>query len=105
DSAILVRVMSEPKFLINYQEVPAGGFRFKHPDLPLITGPSWKDLLNEIRKVYKNNNIPIGLEFEREVEQWLCDQLPVSQVTTVNPNRSSEVPRSDWPTWAKGLAL
>ena len=97
--------MTEPKFLINYAEVPQGGFRFKHPDLPLITAPSWKDLLKEVAKVFHNNNIPVGLEFDRQIEQWLCEQLPSSQVTTVNPNRSPEVPRSDWPLWARALAL
>ena len=97
--------MTEPKFLINHAEVPQGGYRYKHPDLPLITAPSWRDLLKEVAKVFRNNNIPVGLEHDRMIEQWLCEQLPSSQVTTVNPNRSPEVPRSDWPLWAQVLAM
>jgi hypothetical protein len=51
------------------------------------------------------NNLPIGLEFDREVERQLAALLPENFVTSVAPERSPAVPRDSWPIWAKGMAL
>jgi hypothetical protein len=93
------------KFLINYNEVPAGGFRYTDPETKaVISAPSWRELLHKAKDHRRANQLPIGAGFDDEVEQQLAGVLPESQVTTTDPNRKIEVPRQDWPMWAKMIA-
>jgi hypothetical protein len=94
------------RYLNNRGEVVPGGFRFLQPETNfLVTAPSWKDLLAAVQKHRMANNIPIGSNFEGEIEDAVCAQAPESWCSDLNPNRSGEVPRAEWPTWAKLLAL
>jgi|SRR6185295_2755494 len=94
------------KFLINKDEVPNGGFRYRQAETNfLVTAPTWRDLLIRVKQHRVANNLPIGSEFEREVEEQLAGILPDNFVTETNPHRSPVVPRNEWPLWAKMLAL
>lgn len=86
--------------------VPPGGFRYRQAETEFtITAPSWKDLLARVKEHRIANNLPIGLEFDREVERQLAAALPENFVTTVAPDRSPAVPRDSWPIWAKAMAM
>jgi hypothetical protein len=92
-------------YLANKNEVPQGGFRFYQSETNYtITGPSWQDLIINVKKHRIANNIPIGLNFDRDVEQQLADNLPESQITKDNPNRSAAMPRDEWPSWVNAIA-
>lgn len=95
-----------PLFLNNKNEVPNGGFRYHQAETNFtVTGPTWSDLLINVKKHRVANSLPIGLEFERQIEQQLAEKLPSNFVTAQNPIRTAEVPREEWPLWAKGFAL
>lgn len=92
--------------LIRRDEVPSGGFRYKQPETGYtITSPTWIDLLRDIKRHRKANNIPIGLNFNREVEQALAETLPKEFVQPYDPPEKWPLPYEDWPVWAKGFAL
>lgn len=93
-------------YLTDKNQVPPGGFRYKQAETEFtVTAPSWKDLLTRVKAHRMANNLPIGLEFDREVERQLAALLPENFVTPVAPDRTPEVPRDSWPIWAKGMAL
>lgn len=93
-------------YLTNKDLVPPGGFRYRQAETEFtVTAPSWKDLLSRVKLHRQANNLPIGLEFDREVERQLTALLPENFVTVVAPERSPAVPRDSWPIWAKGMAL
>ncbi len=102
------------RYLNNPGEVPPKawpeqkeqGFAFKHGETgQLIVAPSWKDLLTRVQRFYRANNFPIGGNFEQEIQDQLCGQLPGNYCTDNNPNRTAEVARADWPEWATLVAL
>ena len=101
-------------YITNKDLVPPGGFRYRQQETDfLVTAPSWKELLTRTKQHRLVNNLPIGLEFEREVERQLADLLPENFVTTVGEKRSAAVPQSaelkarrgSWPgpAWMGGL--
>lgn len=72
--------MSEP---INYQikqrqQIPYGGeWRYRDPNSnQWIHGNSWDMLIDRIRAHRKANDFPIGLDFEKEIENQLCINHP-----------------------------
>lgn len=82
------------------------GFAYKDLNTGIIiVAPSWKELPIKVKKFNQANNFPVGLEFERQIEEQLCSRLPPEWCTQNNPNRTAEVPREEWPLWAKGFAL
>lgn len=94
------------RFLNNSNEVPPGGFRYHQEETNFtVTAPSWKDLLQRVKAHRQANVLPIGAQFENEIQNWLCAQIPETSCTDADPNRSPEVPRNDWPLWAKAMAL
>jgi hypothetical protein len=71
-------------------EVPPGGFRYTERETGrLIQSPSWNDLISDVKKHRIANNIPIGLEFEKEVEEQLCQILPAGSCIRDNDSKDS----------------
>lgn len=94
------------RYLHKKNEVPPGGFRYLQPETEFkITAPSWRDLIQRVKAHRAANVLPIGTQLEREVEDWLCGQIPENWCSDVDPDRSPEVPRESWPIWAKAMAL
>lgn len=63
--------------LVNYNEVPPGGFRYLQPETKVwVEAPSWAELLVAVKKHRLANNLPIGLQFDQEVETQLCERMP-----------------------------
>lgn len=92
------------RYLNNRNEVVPGGFRYRQGETGfLVTGPSWKDLLVNVQKHRMANNIPIGSNFEQDIENAVCAGAPPNWCSDNNPNRTAEVPRPEWPLWAKEL--
>lgn len=61
-----------------WSHVPYGGmWRFVHPETKVtITGRNRDHLMKSAKDHAKSNNLPIGVEFERRVEEWLCESMP-----------------------------
>lgn len=94
------------RYLNNRNEVVPGGFRFRQPETGfLVTGPSWKDLLVNIQKHRMANNIPVGSNFEQDIEDAVCAGAPPNWCSDNNPNRTAEMEFKDWPLWAKTISL
>lgn len=94
------------RYLNNPNEVPSGGYRYFQKETNfMVTAPSWRDLLLRVKAHREANVLPVGGQFAREIEDWLCEQLPPETCTDTNPNRSAEMPRESWPLWVKALAL
>lgn len=64
--------------LISRNRIPYGAvFKYKHPVTGIIlTGSNWDMLCNVVRDYNKANDYPVGLEFEKEIEQNVCQQHP-----------------------------
>jgi hypothetical protein len=58
--------------------VPGGEFwKAKHPETGyLFRELNFKTLLKKAREYSKKNNFPVGLDFEKQVESWVCVQQP-----------------------------
>ena len=94
------------RFLNNPNEVPPGGYRYFQEETKfLIAAPSWKDLLDRVKKHRQANVLPIGSEFDQEIQNWVCAQIPDNWCTGADPNRTAEVARADWPILIKAIAL
>ena len=94
------------KWLTDKNTVPPLGFRYTDPESQmLIEAPSWKDLVARVKSHKIANQFPIQLNIEDDIEAQLAAQLPENFVTNINPNRSPEIPKSEWPAWAKLVAL
>ena len=91
--------------LINKNEVPNGGFRYAQAETNFtITAPTWNDLVTRVRKHRIANNLPIGLMFEREIENQLANVLPPNFVEPYQPPVKFPLARELWPEWANVLA-
>lgn len=89
-----------------WPEQKQSGFAFKNLETGiLMVAPSWKELIAKVQRFNIQNHFPIGSEFEQQIENQLCERLPPNWCSDLNPNRTAEVPRQEWPTWAKLLAL
>lgn len=68
-----------------WSNVPAGSvWHCKHP----VTGYEFHGrnrdvLLQDVKQYLLANNMPIGLEWEDQVEQWVCEAMPNECVGTV----------------------
>jgi hypothetical protein len=94
------------KWLNDKNMVPPGGFRYTDPESKmLITAPSWRDLVLRVKSHKEANNFPIQLNIEDDIEAQLTALLPDNFTTDQNPVRSAEVPRTEWPVWAKLLSM
>lgn len=63
--------------LQNVEEVPPGGFRFKDPSTGVtITGPTYRDWVNKVKKHRIANVVPVGVDLEAEMQEQLCLQMP-----------------------------
>lgn len=93
------------RYLNNPNEVPPGGFRYFQAETKfLVTAPSWKDLLARVQAHRMANVIPIGSNFDQEIQDAVCAQAPPETCTDNNPNRTPEVPKAEWPLWALEVA-
>lgn len=91
--------------LINRNEVPNGGFRYTQQETGFtITAPTWPDLVARVKKHRESNNLPIGLAFEREIENQLANQLPANFVEPYRPPVKFPLPKELWPEWANILS-
>lgn len=82
------------------------GFAYKNMETgEVIVAPSRKELFARVKAFNRANNFPVGLDFERQIEEQLCGRLPEGWCTPHDPFRTAEVARPDWPLWAKALAL
>jgi hypothetical protein len=73
--------MSEPEkqrfLLLNTSTVPPGGFRYIQPETEkLISASNWNALKANVAQHRKANGLPIGTDFEAELQDWLCRRLP-----------------------------
>lgn len=58
-------------------EVPPGGFRYKDTSTGcMVTGPTYRDWVNNVKKHKVANNVPVSPELEAEMQEQLCRQLP-----------------------------
>lgn len=58
-------------------EVPPGGFRYKDTSTgKTITGPTYRDWVNAVKRHKVANEVPVGPELEAEMQEQLCMQLP-----------------------------
>jgi len=65
-----------PSSLPNTTERPPGGYRYVQPETgQRLEAPNWAALLALVKKHRIANNLPIGLEFNREIEEALCAEL------------------------------
>lgn len=75
----------------------------------LVEAPTWIDLVREVKKHRVANVLPIGLGFERELESQIASKLQAIGVGHVvepyAPPVKYPLPREEWPTWAKGIAM
>lgn len=63
--------------LNNQIEVPPDGYRYFQAETKVwIEAPSFGELVGEVRKHRRGNNLPVGLLFEKEIEDQLCQRLP-----------------------------
>lgn len=98
--------------LINPEEVPPGGFRYRQAETGmLITASSWRELVRNVIAHRRANSLPVGLMIEQEIVDQLCSVLPAGvccqDIGTVNVVRSlsfADVKRAtytlfDW--WTK----
>lgn len=58
--------------------VPYGGmWRFTHPETGArISGRTKHDIMRFARHYQSQHNLPIGLDFDEQVEQWICREMP-----------------------------
>lgn len=64
--------------LDNTQIVPPGGFRYKDTSTGVtVTGPSYKDWVKAVKAHKTANNIPFTSRLEEEMQEQLCQQLPI----------------------------
>lgn len=58
-------------------EVPPGGFRYKDPSTGrVITGPTYRDWVNAVKKHKVANNLPVTGQLEADMQEQLCLQMP-----------------------------
>lgn len=78
--------MKQPR-LKNKQLIPhGGGFRITDPATGITSyGLQFQPLLNKIETARKANGIPIGLEFEQEIERLCCESYP-DECVEVDPS-------------------
>ncbi len=54
-----------------------GGWRYRQPETgAAIEAPHWTDLVRAVKAHRVANNLPVGLLFEQEIEQQLCERTP-----------------------------
>ena len=60
------------------QRVPAGEFwKAKHPETGyLFREVNFKTLVFKAKEYCKKNGFPVGLDFEKQVESWVCVEQP-----------------------------
>jgi hypothetical protein len=61
--------------------VPPGRYYFFQAETRISTGPfsTLARLLNEVKRHRKSNNLPIGTDFEAEIQDWLCRRMPSAE--------------------------
>ena len=71
--------MKKPK-LTNKNIIPyGGGFRITDPATGVASfGLDFGMLVSNMSQVRRSNGVPIGIEFEDEVEQWCCRDNPAA---------------------------
>lgn len=63
--------------LRTHNETPTGGFRYRHAETGHVTEHVARSEWIMAAKAYRRlNNFPIGLNFEKEMEDQLCQTLP-----------------------------
>ena len=64
--------------LKNYSQPPYGGvYRVNDPDKGMVgEGYNYESLVNSVKAWRRANGVPIGLDFEPELEQFLCKMYP-----------------------------
>lgn len=61
-----------------WSAIPYGGqWKFTYPPTGhVVTGRNYDALMSEAKKYFQANNIPIGLEFEAQIEDYVCASMP-----------------------------
>lgn len=85
--------------LVTKSQPPYGGqFSINRPDIGMVGGgTNFEMLMRNLRNYRKSNAIPMGLEFEDEVEREICKLYPAACHETSNliPNRDRTYSFSD----------
>jgi hypothetical protein len=69
------------------EDVPPGGYRFFQAETQqVVRGSCWDELLKAVRNHRRANNLPIGIQFEQEIREQLCSQLPPGWCVNEDPN-------------------
>lgn len=68
--------MPAPLKLIRKNTQPPGGWRYKHPETGWwTTGGHFDDLVSKAVQYRKDNHLPVGTNFEDDVQHQLCGPL------------------------------
>lgn len=63
--------------LRSHSDTPSGGFRYRHVETGHVTEHvARSEWLSQAKAYRRLNNFPIGLNFEKEMEDQLCQTLP-----------------------------
>lgn len=69
--------MSDRHLLISTSTVPPGGFRYIQPETGrLLSAPNWQQLRSNVAEHRRANNLPIGTDFDAEIQDWICKHIP-----------------------------
>lgn len=95
-----------PKIFNDWQQ---RGYAYVDPGVPeplgRIEASSWNELLVAIKKFRISNNLPIGLLFDDEINEWVASRVPQNFTMFQDGRPNIGIRRSDWPAWAKAVAL
>lgn len=84
--------------LIDPYTVPPGGFRYIQKETnATLSAPSMMELLMNVRNHRLANNLPIPLEWKRDVEHSLCEQLPPNFCRHIPGTRDIPLPPAHRP--------
>lgn len=84
--------------LIDPSTVPPGGFRYIQRETnATLSAPSLPELLVKVRDHRLANNLPISLEWKAQVENWLCETMPVGICRHVPGTRDIPLPPAHRP--------
>lgn len=68
---------ANPFCLLDINLTPPGGFTYTQPETGYtITSIAYRDALDKIIAHRKSNNIPIGGQFEVEIQDAICEKIP-----------------------------
>lgn len=90
-----------PKLLRSTSTVPPRGFRFIQPETGvLLEAPNWQELRRRVANHRNANNLPIGTDFDTELQDWICRHIDDADYHCYEQGRNPGVPSA--PTSSTG---